>query len=123
MNKFGVVISSHVADIAEGTAALLSEIKGDVPVTYAGGDDEQGIGSSFDLVSQAIADNPAEYLLCFYDLGSAKMTLEMALDMSERAGMIFDTALIESAFSATVLANAQMDLEEIKAQLEPLKIK
>lgn len=123
MAKYGIVISSHVEEIAQGIAHLLEEVKGDVCVTYAGGNDEGGVGSSFDKVAQAIHDNTAPYLLCFYDLGSAKMTLEMALDLSGKEGTIYDTALLESAFSATVLANAQMDLTEIQAQLEPLKIK
>lgn len=123
MNKFGIVITSHVEAIASGIAKLLEEIKGDVDVTYAGGTDENEVGSSFDKTMKALEDNQGEILLCFYDLGSAKMTLEMAQDMSEKETILFDTALVESAFSATVLANAGMDLEEIKAQLEPLKIK
>lgn len=122
MSKFGIVITSHVHKIAEGIAMLLSEVGGEVPVTFAGGTDEGDVGSSFDKTMKAFKDNEGETLLCFFDLGSAKMTLEMVMEMSEKKSILFETALVESAFSAAVLANAGMDLEEIEKQLLELKL-
>lgn len=123
MKKYGIVIVSHVEAIASGIVTLLEEVSTKVPITYAGGTDEGGIGSSFDKVMQAFEENEAEELLCFYDLGSAKMTLEMVMELSDKKAYLFDTALLESAFTAHTLLSAEMPLEEVQKQLEALKIK
>lgn len=123
MAKYGIVIVSHVEAIASGIATLLSEVSKDLPITYAGGTDDGDVGSSFDKVMRAFEENEAEELLCFYDLGSAKMTLEMVMELSDKKAYLFDTALIESAFTATALLSAQLPLEEVQKQLLDLKIK
>ena len=77
----GVVLVSHTKEIPEGLKRLISEVAKDVPVTTAGGLEDGGIGTSIDRISQAIEENSADELLAFYDLGSAKMNLEMAIEM------------------------------------------
>ncbi|MFT8871059.1 MAG: dihydroxyacetone kinase phosphoryl donor subunit DhaM [Sporolactobacillus sp.] len=123
MADYGVVFVSHVAEIAFGLSRLLGEIAKNVPVTYTGGDEDGGVGSSFERVMQAIESNSAEHLLAFYDLGSSKMNLEMAIETTGKEVMLFDTALIESAYTATALLAAGVSIEDIKAQLDSLTIK
>jgi dihydroxyacetone kinase phosphotransfer subunit len=123
MAKLGILITSHVPAIAEGITALLGEIANDVPITFAGGTDDGGIGSSFEKISQAAANNDADEILAFYDLGSAKMTLEMVIEMSDKKIHLLDAALIEGAYTAAALAQGGSSLEAIMEQLERLMVK
>lgn len=123
MAKFGIIIVSHVPSIAEGITDLLKQIASDIPITFAGGTDDDGIGSSFEKISQAVADNEADELFAFYDLGSAKMTLEMVIDMSEQTIHLIDAALVEGAYTAATLIEGNSSKDAIMEQLEPLIIK
>lgn len=123
MSRYGIVIVSHVEELAFGISRLLYEIAPKVSVTVAGGTDDKDVGTSFDKTLAAFECNEAEELLCFYDLGSAKMTLEMVAEMSAKKARIYDTALIESAFTAATLLGAEVSIEEIEKQLADLKIK
>ncbi|WP_207694417.1 dihydroxyacetone kinase, phosphotransfer subunit [Enterococcus sp. DIV0212c] len=119
----GVVIVSHVKEIGEGVDRLIKEVAKDVPITVAAGLEQGEVGTSFEKIMDAFEKNPAETLLAFYDLGSAKMNLEMAMDMTEKEVLLFDTALVESAYTAAALLQVDTPIETIKEQLAPLKIK
>lgn len=119
----GIVLVSHVKEIAEGAAKLFGEVASDVPITIAGGTDEEGIGTSFEKIMLAFEENGADQLLAFYDLGSAKMNLEMAMELAEKEILLQDVSFVEGAYSAAALMQAGTDFEEILRQLEPLKIK
>lgn len=121
--SYGIIIASHVEDIARGVANLAQQAAKDVPITFAGGTDDGGIGSSMTKISAAIDANGADELLAFYDLGSAKMNLDMAVELADKPVHVYDVALVEGAYSAATLAGAGLDLAGIKAQLAPLKIK
>lgn len=121
--SYGIVIVSHVPELAQGLPKLLQQVAKDVPITYAGGTDDDEIGTSVTKIMTAFADNPADELLTFYDLGSAKMNLELASEMSDKPIHLYDTALVESAYSAAALLEAGVNLAEVEAQLAPLKIK
>lgn len=62
-------------------------------------------------------------ILAFYDLGSAKMNLEMAMEMSDKKVHLYDTTLIEGAYTAASLIQAGVGLDEIEAQIKQLTIK
>lgn len=119
----GVVIVSHVKEIGEGVDRLIKEVAKDVPITVAAGLDQGEVGTSFEKIMDAFEKNPAQTLLAFYDLGSAKMNLEMAIDMTEKEVLLFDTALVESAYTAAALLQVDTAIDVIKEQLAPLKIK
>ena len=119
----GITIVSHVPEIAEGLPKLLKQVAADVPLTFAGGTDDGDIGTSMEKISQAFTDNSADEILAFDDLGSAKMNLEMAQEMSDKTIHLYDTALIESAYTAASLLQADVPLNDIEEQLKPLKIK
>ncbi|OJG74952.1 dihydroxyacetone kinase, phosphotransfer subunit [Enterococcus quebecensis] len=117
------MIVSHVKEIGEGVDRLIKEVAKDVPITVAAGLEQGEVGTSFEKIIDAFEKNPAQTLLAFYDLGSAKMNLEMAIDMTEKEVLLFDTALVESAYTAAALLQVDTPIETIKEQLVPLKIK
>ncbi|WP_047998729.1 dihydroxyacetone kinase phosphoryl donor subunit DhaM [Lactiplantibacillus herbarum] len=121
--SLGIVIVSHVPEIALGVQRLVEQVAKDVSVTIAGGTDEQQVGTSMAKIMKAFDQNTADEILAFYDLGSAKMNLEMAIEMSEKTVHLYDTALIESAYTAASLLQAAVPLTDVEAQLAPLKIK
>lgn len=123
MSEYGVVIVSHVPEIAAGVARLIKEVAADVSVTTAGGTDEGGIGTSAMKIQSAFEANAGQELLAFYDLGSAKMNLELAQELTDKTVHLYDVALIEGCYTATALLQAGTDLAAIEAQLAPLKIK
>lgn len=123
MTKLGVVVVSHVPEIAAGVVKLMREVAKDVAITFAGGTDENEIGTSFEKIQTAFDENEGETILAFYDLGSAKMNLEMVMELTEKEVHLYDTALIESSYTAAALIQAGADLPAIEEQLAPLKIK
>lgn len=123
MSKYGIIIVSHVSELAFGVQKLLSEIAPEVEVTYSGGLEDNSIGTDYEAIMEACNENTAEHLLCFYDLGSAKMTLEIVLEDLGKASTLYDTALVEGAFTAATLIQAGVDLSGIEEQLNSLIIK
>lgn len=121
--SYGIVIVSHVSQIAQGLPRLLAQVAPEVPLTYAGGTDDDGIGTSLEKISVALEENPATEILAFYDLGSAKMNLELASEFSTKPVHLYDVALIEGAYTAASLLQAGVSLAQVVEQLEPLKIK
>ncbi|KAF1284639.1 dihydroxyacetone kinase phosphoryl donor subunit DhaM [Lactiplantibacillus plantarum] len=121
--SLGIVVVSHVPEIAAGIQRLLGQVAQDVSITIAGGTEDNQVGTSLTKITQAFDANHADELLAFYDLGSAKMNLEMAIEMSDKTVHLYDTALIESAYTAASLLQAAVPLADVEAQLAPLKIK
>lgn len=123
MKPIGIVLVSHVPEIVAGIARLINEVAPDVSVTLAGGTDDNEIGTSFTKIDQAFNDNQGEKILAFYDLGSAKMNLEMAMELTAKEVTFYDTALLESSYTAAALLQADASLSDIEKQLEPLVVK
>lgn len=90
----------------KGLVKLLREVAKDVDITVGAGLDGGEIGTSFERIQVAFDANPADELLVFYDLGSAKMNLEMVMEISERSVHLYDTAFVESAYTAAALIQA-----------------
>ena len=121
--SLGITLVSHVPEIAEGLPQLLNKVAKDVTNTTAGGTNDNDIGTNMEKIMQAFADNQADEILAFYDLGSAKMNLEMAIEMSDKKVHLYDTAFLEGAYTAASLIQAGVNLEDIEKQLKPLTIK
>ncbi|MBD1382908.1 hypothetical protein IC621_22150 [Bacillus sp. IB182487] len=79
--------------------------------------------TSFDKINNAISENDANEIFAFYDLGSAKMNLEMVMELTDKKIHLMDTALAESAYTTAALIQADASFDTIMAQLKPLKIK
>ena len=121
--SLGITLVSHVPELAEGLLKLLTQVAGDVSITTAGGTNDGGIGTSMDKIMKAFDDNKADEILAFYDLGSAKMNLEMAMEMTDKKIHLYDVAFVEGAYTAASLIQAGVSLEDIEMQLKPLTIK
>lgn len=113
----GLVIVSHSKHIAEGVVELISKVAKDVPITYVGGTEGGGIGTSFDQVDRVVSENPADTLLVFFDLGSAKMNLKMVTDFSDKSIIINRVPIVEGAYNAAALLQAGAELSVIQIQL------
>ncbi|HEU6660616.1 TPA: PTS-dependent dihydroxyacetone kinase phosphotransferase subunit DhaM [Streptococcus pneumoniae] len=118
----GIVIVSHSKHIAEGVVELISKVAKDVPITYVGGTEGGGIGTSFDQVDRVVSENPADTLLVFFDLGSAKMNLKMVTDFSDKSIIINRVPIVEGAYNAAALLQAGAELSVIQIQLAELEI-
>lgn len=121
--SIGIVLVSHVPEVVLGVEKLIREVAKDVSITLAGGTEENEIGTSFEKIMQAFEDNHGDKLLAFYDLGSAKMNLEMAIEMSGADVTVYDTAFVESSYTAAALLQAGVDISGVEAQLAHLKVK
>ncbi|CAM4284584.1 PTS-dependent dihydroxyacetone kinase phosphotransferase subunit DhaM [Erysipelothrix inopinata] len=120
---YGVLIVSHVEGVAKGVHQLMSEIGPNVSITYSGGTEEGGVGTSFESILNAVDTNQADKILAFYDLGSAKMNLDIVSEMTDKSVTIYDAAFVEGCYTACALLEAGVDLNEIESQLKPLIIK
>jgi len=118
----GIIIVSHSIDIARGIPQLLAQVAPDVPITFAGGVAD-GIGTSFEAILAAIEANEANDLLAFYDLGSAKMNLEMANDMTTKNVTIVDAPIVEGSYGAATLLQVDTSIEDVLAELKPITFK
>lgn len=123
MMTLGITIVSHVLEIAVGIEKLIKQVAKDVPLTLAGGTNDNDIGTSMDKIIKAFNENQADEILAFYDLGSAKMNLDMAVEFSDKKVHLYNTALIEGAYTAASLLQANVPLNEIEKQLQPLVVK
>lgn len=122
MADVGMVVVSHSKYIAQGVIELISEVAKDVSITYVGGTEDGGIGTSFDQVQAVVDQNDKDTLLAFFDLGSAKMNLEMVADFSDKEIIINSVPIVEGAYTAAALLQAGANLDSIETQLEELKI-
>lgn len=113
-----IVIISHSEAIANGTKALLQQMASDVNVVANGGVNGY-IGTSFDTVQQLI-NGLEEDALCFYDIGSSEMNIDMAIDMYDGPYKIVkvDAPIVEGGFTAAVklsIGGSMSDaLDEVK---------
>ncbi|EUJ41366.1 dihydroxyacetone kinase phosphoryl donor subunit DhaM [Brochothrix campestris] len=123
MTNAGIVIVSHVPELAEGVVRLLKEAAKDVPITFSGGNDDGEIGTSFSVIEAALANNSGDEIYAFYDLGSAKMNLEMVAELSAKNIVIYDTAFIEGAYTAAALLATGAKRSFVEEQLQSLTIK
>ncbi|WP_111766677.1 dihydroxyacetone kinase phosphoryl donor subunit DhaM [Nakamurella deserti] len=114
----GLVIVSHSAALAAGVRELAAQMAPEVTIAVAGGTDDGGVGTSFDLVTAALADaDSGDGVVVLYDLGSALLTTETALEFSDpdAAGRItvVDAPLVEGAVAAAVAAQSGTDLASV----------
>lgn len=121
--KYGILLVSHAEEITEGLVKLLNQVAGDVTIKTAAGSEDGEIGTSFDKINNTLNIFEEENILAFYDLGSAKMNLEMAMEYTDKKIILYETAFIEGAYVAASLLQADVELEVIEEQLNPLIIK
>lgn len=120
--SIGIAVISHSENVAKGIKQLIREVAKDIPLVAVGGTEDGGIGTSFERINQAIDTLPANQVLAFFDLGSAKMNLELVCDFSEKEIYIQSTPILEGSYTASALLQAGADLDTINQQLKELQI-
>jgi dihydroxyacetone kinase phosphotransfer subunit len=117
----GLVLVSHSAGLAEGLREMVAQVAGDdVPVATAGGTDDGRLGTSAPRIAEAIRAPlaaGADDVLVLVDLGSAVLSLELALDELEPADRshvrVSDAPLVEGAVVAAVQASVGAGIDEV----------
>ncbi|GAA3856190.1 MULTISPECIES: dihydroxyacetone kinase phosphoryl donor subunit DhaM [Amycolatopsis] len=108
----GLVLVSHSAKLAEGVAEVAAQMAPDVTIVPAGGLPGGGIGTDYDSVVAAVqrADSGSGVVL-LYDLGSAQMTAELAVESLADPGavVVADAPLVEGTVAAAVAAQNGAD--------------
>src|SRR5436853_5219214 len=125
----GLVIVSHSAQLARGVAELAGQMaRGNVPIAAAGGAGETILGTSADIILQAIqeVDSPSGVLILL-DMGSAILSAEMALEMlpdEQRQHVQLSFApLVEGTIAAANQAALGRTLVEVKQAAEAVAAK
>ena len=112
----GIVLVSHSAKLAEGLAELAAQMAPDVTIVPAGGLADGSIGTDYDEVVAATqrADH-GDGVVLLYDLGSAQMTAELAVESlaDPSAAVVADGPLVEGAIAAAVAAQAGKDRKAV----------
>jgi PTS hybrid protein len=121
--KVGIVLVSHSAALAEGTAELAGQIAGGtVIIATAGGTEDGRIGTSIDKVERAVrlADSGAGVVI-LPDLGSSVLTVRALLaepgDLPDQVA-VADAPFVEGAVAATVTAAAGGDVKAVLSAAE-----
>jgi phosphoenolpyruvate---glycerone phosphotransferase subunit DhaM len=112
----GIVLVSHSAELAAGLRLLVEQIGSDtVPLATAGGTDDGRIGTSYDLVLNAIKDaDRGGGVVVLPDLGSSVLTARTVLEDHPRTDVtIVDAPFVEGAVAAVVTAASGADLQTV----------
>jgi PTS hybrid protein len=116
-----LVLVSHSHGLAEGVRELAGQMAPVVLMIAAGGDGSGGLGTSFDLVEQAITEAAGDgrSVVVLTDLGSAVLTAESVVefldeDVAARV-RVPDAPLVEAAVAASVEAAGGGDLDAVLA--------
>ena len=119
----GLVLVSHSATLVDGLRDMVSQVAGDgLPVATAGGTDDGRLGTSAPRIADAIRstfDAGATESLVLLDLGSAALSLELAMeefDDADRARIrISEAPLVEGAILAAVQASIGASIDDVVA--------
>lgn len=115
-----LVLVSHSAAAAEGTADIARQMAPDVTVLAAGGT-EDGIGTSFDRVLTALETGleAGDGVVVLTDLGSAVLTTDAVLEMLDddvaARVRVPSAPFVEGAVAAAVAAQQGGDLGAVEA--------
>jgi PTS hybrid protein len=118
-----LALVGHSPDLLRALAAMLAQAAPAVPVTTAGGSAAGSLGTSSPAIEGALAAalgaSRGEGVVVLFDLGSAAMALEMALEAlslaDRRRVLVSRGPLVEGAVAAAVEAAAGASLERVLA--------
>ncbi|MDC3416636.1 dihydroxyacetone kinase phosphoryl donor subunit DhaM [Aquibacillus salsiterrae] len=123
MSSVGIVLISHSSKIVDGVYDLISQVMTDVPISVAGGTNDGEIGTSIDKILAAIEEVYNEKgVLLLYDLGSAMMNAELAVELSGYENIIVgeNVPLVEGGYVAAVESSMGKTLEEVYAAVKTI---
>jgi phosphoenolpyruvate---glycerone phosphotransferase subunit DhaM len=118
----GIVLVSHSLELARGLAHLASQVAGDdVRIEPAGGAPDGGLGTTGDVVWDAIvrADG-GQGVVVLADLGSSILTVRHLLEEGRANGHIrlVDAPFVEGAIAAAVMSSAGQELDDVARAAE-----
>lgn len=119
----GLVLISHSDTLVTGLREMVMQVAGDeVAVGIAGGTDDGRLGTSAPHIAEALRstlDASPDGVLVLFDLGSAALSLELALEDLDPADRdrtrISEGPLVEGAVLAAVQASVGASLTEVEA--------
>lgn len=126
MPNVGIVIVSHSPKVAEGAADMVRQMVGDtVPLAYAGGNPDGGLGTSVDAILGAIDRAWSDAgVAVMVDLGGAETNSEMAIELLSESRrdqvVVCNAPLVEGSVIAATEASGGSSLAEVKATAEEL---
>jgi dihydroxyacetone kinase phosphotransfer subunit len=124
--KVGIVIVSHSADVARGTADMVRQMVGkDLTVAHCGGNPEGGLGTDVAKILKAIDEAWSDRgVAILVDLGGAETNSEMAIEMlpQDRRGRVAlcNAPIVEGSIMAATEAWGGASLEEVRKTAEEL---
>ncbi|QVK03003.1 dihydroxyacetone kinase phosphoryl donor subunit DhaM [Mycoplasma mycoides] len=124
----GIVVISHSNKIANGVVDLAKQMANEVKIIPAGGTKDNLIGTDIDLIIDAInkAWDPNDGVVLLFDLGSALMNAQMAIEMLEPDKQnkikIIDAALVEGTILAAINSSMNKNIDQIQQELINLKL-
>jgi len=122
----GIVIVSHSADVARGTAEMVRQMVGDeVSLAFCGGDPGGGLGTNVESIMAAIDSAWSEKgVAILVDLGGAETNSEMAIEMQPRERqsriVVCNAPIVEGAVMAATEASGGAALEDVQRTAEEL---
>ncbi len=121
-----IVIVSHSADVAKGTADMVRQMVGEeVRVAFCGGNPDGGLGTNVEAIISAIESvYSPKGVAVLVDLGGAETNSEMAIEMlpDGRGAQvrICDAPVVEGAVMAATEAASGASLEAVRATAEDI---
>jgi phosphoenolpyruvate---glycerone phosphotransferase subunit DhaM len=119
----GLVLISHSDVLASGLRDMVKQVAGDdVAVATAGGTEDGRLGTSAPRIAEALRSTleaSPEGVLVLFDLGSAALSLELALEDLDPADRqrtrVSEAPLVEGAVLAAVQASVGASLADVEA--------
>jgi PTS hybrid protein len=119
----GLVLISHSGTLVSGLRDMVIQVAGDdVAVGIAGGTEDGRLGTSAAQIAAALSstlDASPDGVLVLFDLGSAALSLELALEDLDPADRdrtrVSEAPLVEGAVLAAVQASVGASLAEVEA--------
>lgn len=114
-----IILVSHSKEIASGTKSLLKQMAGDVDIIPIGGLPDGSIGTSFDII-QEVLTKLEDDALCFYDIGSSEMNVDMAIEMYDGNHRVLkvDAPIVEVSFIAAVKLSIGGSIDDALAEIK-----
>jgi phosphoenolpyruvate---glycerone phosphotransferase subunit DhaM len=118
----GLILVSHSGTLVDGLREMAGQVAGpDVAIETAGGTEDGRLGTSAPRISEALRSvlDRSEAAVVLLDLGSAALSLELALedlsDADRQRVHISEAPLVEGAILAAVQASVGATIEEVVA--------
>jgi PTS hybrid protein len=128
--RVALVLVSHSAELARGTAELAEQMAPDVLIRGVGGGPDGGLGTSLDAVQKVLGDvlttladgardtaaGTGGGVVVLGDLGSSVLTVEAALELDESLTehvVLARAPFVEGAVAAAVTAHGGADLATV----------